>query len=76
MSHTLKPEIFNTLQMNELNSEELYLGTPLFLGQKKTTKFYPLIKRIEKSLAGWKRKTLYQVERTVLINSVTSAVPS
>jgi hypothetical protein len=53
-----------------------YLGLPLFFGKSKSADFKDILDKVSGKIEGWRAKTLSQAERTVLIKSMASTIPS
>jgi hypothetical protein len=53
-----------------------YLGMPLGAGFKEKTIWNPIIEKVEKRLAGWKRLYLSKGGRVTLIKSTLSSLPT
>jgi hypothetical protein len=56
--------------------KSLYLGLPIFLENSKRRGFQGIIDKVNKSIEGWRAKTLSQAGRLVLIKSVAATFPS
>lgn len=54
----------------------LYLGMPIVHGRKSWAVFEFILTKVRKHLIGWKKWTLSLAARGVLIQSVTSSIPS
>ena len=57
-------------------SKGKYLGLPMLIGKSKKGTFQEVVERVEKKYQGWEVKILSQADRTSLIRTVTSAMPS
>lgn len=52
-----------------------YLGLPILHGRAAKGIFEFILSKVNKGLAGWKSRVLSRVARSLLIQSVTSAIP-
>lgn len=53
-----------------------YLGLPLGASSKDFAVWNPVIKRVEKRLAGWQKRYLSKGDKEVLIKSTLSSIPT
>ena len=53
-----------------------YLGMPLGASFKTSTVWNPILKKIERRLAGWKRLYLFKGGRLTLLKSTLSSLPT
>ncbi|GLT70676.1 hypothetical protein SLA2020_427380 [Shorea laevis] len=54
----------------------VYLGVPILHGRQSKTTYKYLLEKIQVKLSGWKQKLLSLAGRRVLVQSVTSAIPT
>lgn len=52
-----------------------YLGVPLIHKRVSKTTYYHILEKVQDRLAGWKAEQLSMAGRTLLVQSVTSAIP-
>lgn len=64
------------LIMQQASEAGSYLGLPLFVPRSKIHACHNIQEKISYRLAGWKARSLSQAGRTVLLQSVISAIPS
>ncbi|KAF6156613.1 hypothetical protein GIB67_014592 [Kingdonia uniflora] len=64
------------LKVKVMPSDERYLRTNLFFARSKAQTFHRICEHISSHLQMWNGKLLFQAGRTVLIKSVTSAIPT
>lgn len=68
--------ICQILRVGQAPDPGVYLGLPYVLSRSKRATFAKIKENVQKRVAGWKAKALFQAGRTVLINSVASALPA
>lgn len=71
--NSLCQELCNRLHIPPLSKKAKYLGLPVFWGRSKTEAY--LLERTIAKLQGWKRITLNQAGREILIKSVVQRSP-
>ncbi|XP_010251367.1 PREDICTED: uncharacterized protein LOC104593313 [Nelumbo nucifera] len=68
--------IARSLGVVRLGRRARYLGMPLCIGHPRSESYQEVVDRIKTRLTGWRANCLSQMGRTVLINSVLSALPT
>ncbi|XP_026459959.1 uncharacterized protein LOC113360698 [Papaver somniferum] len=63
------------LKVGRITKNDTYLGTPLFFNRSKSFNYQNFLDQVYNRVQGWKAKFLSQAGRTILICSVTSAMP-
>lgn len=69
-------ELCDLLCMPPLSKKARYLGLPTFWGKSKMEAYNFLLEKTISKLQGWKKITLTQAGKEVLIKSVVQAIPS
>lgn len=72
----LQQEISDLLQMAHVSKKVRYLGLPAFWGKSKMEAYSFLLEKTISKLQGWKKVTLNQAGKEILIKSVVQAIPS
>lgn len=76
MSQAASDSICSTLRIPIASTLGTYLGFPTCLPRSKSLAFVEIKDEVQRKVASWKAKTLSQAGRTVLIQSVATALPS
>ncbi|KAB1222425.1 hypothetical protein CJ030_MR2G028753 [Morella rubra] len=76
MSQAASDSICSTLRIPIASTLGTYLGLPTCLPRSKSRAFAEIKDEVQRKVASWKAKTLSQAGRTILIQSVVTALPS
>jgi hypothetical protein len=76
VSHDLKNNLSQILQVTECLGTGKYLGLPSMIGRSKKSIFNYIKDRIWNRISNWSSKMLSQAGKEVLIKSVAQAIPS
>lgn len=69
-------EITRNFGISSTKELETYLGAPLFHGRAGTQYFNTLVEKVQRKLSSWKQNLFSRAARLVLIQSVTSTIPT
>lgn len=75
-SDETRETILNALNMAESNDLGTYLGFPLTDKRPSRAQLDPIIRKLQKRLAGWKTNYLSKAGRATLIKATLNAIPS
>lgn len=74
--HATRDHLTNPLWVQSSSESRNYLGIPVLVPQSKTQACHAIQDKISSRLAGWKARALSQAGRTILLQSVISALPA